>query len=360
MGGCMGYQLLFNHKLMNLEEIQRWLAPGQYSDLVGLLVKHIGLTRTRADYFMRLWIYLLVKQQRQHQPNLQPPLKQLETIENAVICTHQEAAELFYSESERGSDRSAGMMLDKLASLGLIKKHFDGNTTSVEISAIPVLLEPPQIPQSILLKPDAFDPRCDAIPVANLLATYYNWMDETPCSVPRMARIAKLLRIWGNKYRTGMRVLRRCDNQNPVGFYVIYPVASESDIYFFSPPSRSLSIGWIEDSDPFKMANPGDINCISGFIRGWFIEPQYSAKYQLNFLQDAQQTLLKMQQDFPNIQDLYAILIHPSLEEIVSFLGCLKLNQDPQSSLTWLYLSLDRFLQLNLMEAAKTARQVSE
>ncbi|MGB3533067.1 MAG: hypothetical protein WBA13_06065 [Microcoleaceae cyanobacterium] len=343
---------------MNLEEIQCWLPPEQYSDLVSLLVKHIGLTRTRADYFMRLWIYLLVKQQRQYQPDLQPPLKQLKSLEISVICTHQEAAELFYSESDRGSDRSAGMMLDKLASLGLIKKHFDGNTTSVEIPAIPVLLEPPEIPQSITLKPDAFDPRSDAIPVANLLATYYNWMDETPCSVPRAARIAKLLRIWGNTYRTGMRVLRRCDNQNPVGFYVIYPVASESDIYFFSPPNRNLSIGWIEDCDPFQMANPGDLNCISCFVRGWFIEPQYAEEYQLIFLQDAQETLLKIQQDFPNTQDLYAILIHPSFERLVSFLGFLRLNQDPQSSLTWLYLPLDRFVQLNLNQSNQAARKL--
>jgi hypothetical protein len=345
---------------MNLEELQCWFSPQQYSELVRLLVSQIGLTRTRADYFMRLWIYLLVKLQRQHQPNLQPPLKQLEPLEDAVICTHQEAAALFYGESERGSDRSAGMMLDKLASLGLIKKHFDGNTTSVAIPPLPVLLEPPQTPQSITLFPDAFNPRSDAIPVANLLAVYYNWMDETPTSVPRAARIAKLLRTWGNQYQTGMRVLRRSDNHNPVGFYVIYPVSSDSDIYFFSPPSRNLSIGWIEESDPFQMAKPGDLNCISAFVRGWFIEAQYLDEYRLLFLQDSQQTLLKMQQDFPSLQDLYAILIHPTFETLVDFLGCLRLNPDPQSSLTWLYLAIDRFLQLNLLEAAKQYPKLSE
>ena len=338
---------------MNIEELQCWFSQQQYSDLVRLLVNQIGLTRTRADYFMRLWIYLLVKQQRQRQPHLQPPLKQLEPLEDAVVCTHQEAAELFYSESDRGSDRSAGMMLDKLASLGLIKKHFDGNNTRVEIPGIPALLEPPQIPQSISLIPDGFNPRSDTIPVANLLAAFYNWMDETPTSIPRAARIAKLLRIWGNQYKTGMRVLRRCDNQNPVGFYVIYPVDSESDIYFFSPPSRNLSIGWIEDVDPFQIATSGDLNCISAFVRGWFIQPQYSEKYRVTFLKDAQQTLIKMQQDFPNLQDLYAILIHPSFEELIQYIGISKLNQDPQSSLTWLYFSLDRFLQLNLEESAQ-------
>ena len=345
---------------MNLEELKCWFAPEQYSDLVRLLVNQIGLTRTRADYFMRLWIYLLVKQKCQSQPDIKPPFQKLEPIENAVICTHREAAELFYSESERGSDRSAGMMLDKLDSLGLIKKHFDGNTTSVEIPPIPVLLEPPPLPQSISLVPDTFNPRSDAIPVANLLAIYYNWMDETSTAIPRAARIAKLLRSWGNQYQTGMRVLRRCDNQNPVGFYVIYPVNSESEIYFFSPPNRSLSIGWIEDSDPFKIAQAGEMDCISAFIRGWFIEPQYSDDYRLTFLQDAQQTLKKMQIDFPNLQDLYAILIHPSFENLVDFLGCLRMNPDPQSSLTWLYLSLDRFIELDLIAAAQKYYQFTE
>ncbi|MGB3405009.1 MAG: hypothetical protein WBA77_20160 [Microcoleaceae cyanobacterium] len=344
---------------MNLEELQNWFSPEQYSNFVRLLVNQIGLTRTRADYFLRLWIYLLVKQKRQVKSDIQPPLKQLEAIENAVLCTHREAAELFYSESDRGSDRSAGMMLDKLANLGLIKKHFDGNTTSVEIPPIPVLIDPPP-PQSISLFPDAFNPRSDAIPVANLLANYYNWMDETSTAIPRAARIAKLLRCWGNQYQTGMRVLRRCDNQNPVGFYVIYPVNSESEIYFFSPPNRSLSIGWIEETDPFIMAKTGDNDCISAFIRGWFIEPQYSDEYQIHFLQDAQQTLRKMQLDFPNLQDLYAILIHPSFENLVNFLGCLRMNPDPQSSLTWLYLSLDRFVQQDLRETAQKYRQLPQ
>jgi hypothetical protein len=344
---------------MNLEELQRWLAPEQYSNFVRLLVSQIGLTRTRADYFMRLWIYLLVKQKRQTQPDIKPPFQKLEPLENAVLCTHREAAELFYSESERGSDRSAGMMLDKLDSLGLIKKDFDGNTTSVAIPLIPILLDPPNS-QPISLFPDTFNPRSDAIPVANLLANYYNWMDEASGAIPRAARIAKLLRSWGNQYQTGMRVLRRSDNQNPVGFYVIYPVSSESEIHFFSPPNRSLSIGWIEKNDPFKMAIPGDTDCISTFTRGWFIDPQYSDDYQLMFLQDAQQTVRNMQIDFPNLQDLYAILIHPSFEKLVSFLGCLRMNPDPQSSLTWLYLSLDRFVELDLIETAKKYHQSSQ
>ncbi len=330
---------------MDIDELWCWFSQQKHNDFVHLLVNQIGLTRTRADYFVRLWVYLLVKFQRQRQPDIEPPLTELEPLDEAVSCTHQEAADLFYNGSERGSDRSAGMMLDKLASLGLIKKHFDGNSTSVEIPAIPALLTPPPQSQDVVLFPDAFDPRSDTIPVANLLAEYYNWMDENPAPVPRAARIARLLRAWGNQYKKGMRVLRRSDNQNPVGFLVIYPIASESDILFFSPPSRSLSIGWIETQDPFKMAKPGDMDCISVFARGWFISQQYSDKYRLIFLRDAQETIRKMQEDFPNIQDLYAILIHPIYEELIQFLGFSRINQDPQSSLTWLYLPLDRFLQ---------------
>jgi|GEM_PF-4168793 len=40
-------------------------------------------------------------------------------------------------------------------------------------------------------------------------------------------KIAKLLRHWSMAYTPGIRVLRRCDNLNPVGVYVLYPTAPE-------------------------------------------------------------------------------------------------------------------------------------
>jgi len=86
--------------------------------------------------FVRLWVYLSVKQLQESQPRLKPPLAKLELPATEVQCTHREAAELFYCDSDRGSDRAAGMMLDKLAALGLIKKHFDGNATAIEIQPV--------------------------------------------------------------------------------------------------------------------------------------------------------------------------------------------------------------------------------
>jgi hypothetical protein len=74
-----------------------------------------------------LWIYLLLKHQQELGVELRQPLTQLHIPEGFIACTHREAAELFYAQKERGSDRAAGMMIDKLLALGLIEKQFDGN-----------------------------------------------------------------------------------------------------------------------------------------------------------------------------------------------------------------------------------------
>ncbi|WP_041235422.1 hypothetical protein [Dactylococcopsis salina] len=53
------------------------------------------------------------------------------------------------------------------------------------------------------------------------------------------------------------------------------------------------------------------------FVRSWMIEAQYQENYQLLFLQDAQNTLIQMQQeDFPSLCDLYTLIIHPSYEKL--------------------------------------------
>ena len=336
---------------MDIAKLDAWYSQSQRRTAVSLLMKRVGVTRTRAECFVRLWIYLSVKQLQESQPRIKPPLAKLELLETEVQCTHREAAELFYSDSDRGSDRAAGMMLDKLAALGLIAKHFDGNATAIQIQPLSEILNVAEPQKPVQLQLDNFNARCDAIPVANLLATNYNWMNRNTNAVPQ--KIAKILRLLASQYSNGMRVLRRCDNLNPVGFYLLYPTATESEVNFFNAPSKSLHLSSLSDIDPFKMALPGDQNCQSVFIRSWMIDPQYLSEYRIAFLEDTQKVLVEMQTDFPNLCDLYTLMIHPMYEKQALALGFHQTSCDSQLSIYWIYLALDRFLALDIKEALK-------
>jgi hypothetical protein len=99
-----------------------------------------------------------------------------------VPCTHREAAELFYGQQEKGSDRAAGMMLDRLIGLGLLEKRFDGQTLCLRVRDLPELIfaEQSESLESVQLYPDAFNPRTDVIPVANLFVKNYTEMFPLP------------------------------------------------------------------------------------------------------------------------------------------------------------------------------------
>ena len=147
--------------------------------------------------------------------------------------------------------------------------------------------------------------------------------------------------------------MRRCDNQDPVGVCVLYPVACESEENFFLPPSKSLHLTInSSQTDPFKMAKAGDEDCTSIFIRSFEIDSRYQQHhnyYQL--LRDGQQTFIKMQADFPNICDLYTLAIHPSVQALALAMGFQKTSQDPQMSLYWMYMPLDKYLTLDIEQA---------
>ena len=330
------------------EIVHRWLPEALYQHYLGLIMGRVGMTRRRADCFLRLWLYLVLKGGQQKSSLPQPPLKQLKFPETWVECSCREAAEVFYGDRERGSDRSAGMMLDKLQALGMIRKQFDGNCTQIEVQPLPELLAQPVATTLPTVFPDAFDLRSDAIPIANLLATNYNWLNRNTDTVPY--RIANILRDWADQYATGMRVLRRCDNQNPVGFYALYPTKRESEVRFFASPSQGLHLSQVTEVDPFEMARPGDTQCRAVFVRSWMIETPYQAQAQAAFLQDAQHTLKQMGQEFPNLMDLYTLIIHPSYAELACSLGFQKISADPKLPLYWMYQALDRFLALDLTE----------
>ncbi|MGB8697910.1 MAG: hypothetical protein WCD18_00705, partial [Thermosynechococcaceae cyanobacterium] len=173
----------------------------------------------------------------------------------------------------------------------------------------------------------------------------YNWMNRNLHASPH--RIAKLLRAWSQQYGAGLRVLRRTDNQNPVGFYLLFPVTQESEVHFFQDPNRSLHFSSEDSTDPFTLAQVGDLSCLAVFIRSWVIEAPYISTHQPIFLQDAQTVLHQMKQDFPNLCDLYSMIIHPTYEALSVSLGFQKMRNSP-SSIYWMYLALDRFLALDI------------
>ncbi len=335
---------------MNSEQLNCWYPRQQQDEMVARLIRRVGLTRSRAECFVRLWIHVVVKAYQIRSSTLNPPLKELEIPTIPVECTHREAAELFYNDKDKGSERSAGMMLDKLASLGLITKEFDGNSTQIQIQPLPNILASLETEEPIPLIIDDFNLKGDAIPVAHLLATNYNWMNRnTEESLPQ--RITRLLRTWAATYSKGMRVLRREDNNHPVGFYLLYPTTGESEAYFFGSPEKGLHISTLAEIDPFVMASPGDHSCTSVFVRSWMIDPDFINTYRIPFVQDSQQVLIQMQQDFPNMCDLYSMIIHPSQEKLGTALGFQRISRDPKTSVCWIYQPIERFLQLDVGQA---------
>ena len=334
---------------MDVTQLDQWFPPSARQPIVAQLVKRVGLTRIRAEYFVRLWVYLLVKQQGNDlrsvgDPRLPKPLTELVPLTHPEVCSLSEVSQLFYSDQDQGSARSAGMILVKLAALGLIHKSFDGNTTQITILPIPELMAvPPPLAEVVI---DQFNPRSDAIPVASMLAQNYNWMNRNQETVPH--RIVQLLRQWSSQYPIGLRVLRRCDNGNPVGIYVLYPTAKVSDANFFTSPGKGLHLSSMQSVDPFIMAEVLDAECVSVFIRSWMIDRLYLTTHKQLFLKDVQQTLGKMQQDFPNLCDLHTLIIHPKYEAMALDLGFQKTIQDSKLSVYWMYLALDRFLALAL------------
>ncbi|MGQ4646684.1 hypothetical protein [Lyngbya aestuarii] len=336
---------------MNPELIEQWFPTEQQRNYISKLTtrRWPGLTRHRAECFVRLWTYLLLKQQEELGALLKQPLMELDIPKGFIPCTHREAAELFYAEKERGSERSAGMMIDRLSELGLIEKNFDGNSVCIQIRYQPKTELSPKEVKLVELVVDAFNPRTDAVPAANLIANNLNGVSSNAPVVPY--KINKALRTWAKQYPQGMRVLRRSDNLNPVGFYILYPASTESEANFFIPPNKSLYFGTAEEMDPFTMAIPGESDCSSVFIRAWEIDAHYQNKQNVSlFLEDMQQTLVQMQREFPDLCDMYCIALNPREEALRISLGGQMTVADPKLQIHWVYKAIDQFVSLDIKE----------
>jgi hypothetical protein len=340
--------------------LDRYFPPENQQHYVSLLMGRGGLTRRRAECFVRLWAYLVLKQRQA--AGQTPSLTQLYLPEGSISCTHREAAELFYGQQERGSDRAAGMMIDRLSALGLLEKRFDGQTLCLQLRALPELLvTPTRATAPTKFMAAEFNPRTDAIPAANLIARAYAEIIQSNRQLkdPLMAshKIARVLRQWAQQYPHGMRILRRCDNLNPIAISVFYPTARESEVNFFQPPSKSFYLTADTEIDPFKAAQIGTPECTAVYIRAWTIDAAYVGRDAIELmLEDTKQTLQRMRLDFPNLCDIYSAFVQPMYEELRFALGFQKISQDAQRSYSWIYLALDHFLEQDIQKVLVTLK----
>ncbi|EKQ70848.1 hypothetical protein OsccyDRAFT_1153 [Leptolyngbyaceae cyanobacterium JSC-12] len=338
-----------SHPSIQPDVLDQLFSREHQHNYVNLLQGRGGLTRRRAEYFVRLWAYLLLKQQNDLNHHELQPLTQLLPTETLVSCTHREAAELFYGQKDRGSDRAAGMMIDQLVALGLLEKRFDGQTLCLRVRPLPELTADPKAQPAFQIKADSFNPRTDAIPVAGLIRQTYAMAADDAAIAPQ--RIARILRQWADEYPLGLRVLRRTDNFNPVGVSILYPTARETEDIFSRPPGKSFYLTSNVDIDPVQRAKPGDPNCMAVYIRAWLVDMTYLKRpYLCELLKDTQETLRKMQVDFPNLCDLYSPVIHPLYEELRMVLGFQRTCEEHRP-FYWIYLSLDRYLELDIEQA---------
>ena len=74
---------------------------------------------------------------------------------------------------------------------------------------------------TVQLEIDDFNPRCDAIPIANLIAENNSWMNRNLNAAPN--RIARILRNWASQYSRGMRV------------YAVATILIQLDFIYFIP-----------------------------------------------------------------------------------------------------------------------------
>lgn len=303
----------------------------------------LKLTLKQATYLVRLWGYGYLK----HHGLDHAPIQTLNRNLSSFYCSHNDAADLFYTETQ-GTARAAGQMIDKLASKKLLRRD-DANGLATRLSLkIPQNFELPQISSDDTFFTEAFNPRTDASIVASFLEKLYSY--ETELSERAQHNIKRGLRQWAKQYPKGLRVLRSESTQEPVGFAAFFPAHPDSEERFDLPPSRSVHLSRFEagEEDPILVAQKGDLDCYTVFVRSWQIQPSvwtYETACQL--IADSQATLRQIQEDFPNFCDLYTIAIHPLSEDFALNLGFRGMKADPDSSLRWLHMPLDRFLELD-------------
>jgi hypothetical protein len=329
--------------LPRAHDVNEWFPLAQQKIYVETLRGQFRLTRKQATCFVRLWGYAQLQQSEK-----ELPIHSLNQQIDSFSCSQKEAAELFYCDQDRGGERSAGMMIDTLVARHLVKREpFDGGATRLELNILDSFLPRSPLAQNTQLYSDNFNVRNDAARIAAFLAETYSWVDQRPEAMS--FKIVKVLRQWATQCPHGLRVLRSDLADEPVGFSVLFPVHADSEENFHLPPSGSVHLSTLAPEDPIKVAQPGDAACYAVFIRSWDItRPHWHYASVCQFLQDSQATLKQMQHSFPNLCDLYSITIHPRLAALALALGFKPMMADPNTSLRWIHLPLDKFLALDI------------
>ena len=184
--------------------------------------------------------------------------------------------------------------------------------------------------------------------MANFLEKLYSYDTERPESM--LHNIKKGLRQWARQYADGLRVLRRTSDDEAVGFAAFFPIHPDSEEKIDLAPGRSLHLSRLDmrEEDPIKLAEKGDPDCYTVFVRSWQIRPDvWTYETACEFVKDSKKTLTNIQSDFPNLSDIYTMAIHPRSEDFALTLGFHPMKADPYSSLRWLAMPLDRFLALD-------------
>lgn len=341
------------------EAVQIWFPPALQARYVNHILMQsesqaarcVKLTYTQATHLVRLWGYAYVK----HYGISHTPIKALTCRVDSFFCSHSEAANLLYADREiEGTARSAGLMLKTIESMSLIQcKSTKGSPTKIRLN-IPLAFELPEKSQESKIFPDKFNPRRDAPTVANFLKVLFHYDAGTSQSLGR--DITKVLREWSQRYPDGLRVLRQEKTRKPVAAVTVFPIHSNSESKFDLPPSESLYLHKIRKKakDPIQFAEPGDPNCYIAYIRCWHIKPGlWNHETVLQFIEETKTMLRQMHQKYPELSDIYSIILHPNHEDFVSRLGFDITRSDPNISQRWAYIALDDFLELKSEELLK-------
>ena len=89
--------------------------------------------------------------------------------------------------------------------------------------------------------------------------------------------------------------------------------------------------------------------CHIAYVRSWAIHPDFwNYDNALLLAKDTQATLRQIHEDYPELSEVYSLAIHPRLEAFATTLGFEIMKPDQDTSLCWLYTSLDDFLALNV------------
>ncbi|MEM9486719.1 MAG: hypothetical protein AAGA83_23855, partial [Cyanobacteria bacterium P01_F01_bin.116] len=291
------------------EKVDTWFPPEFQKRYTNHLIGKSGLTPTQARHFVRLWGYGHLQQ---YGPE-QIPITVLKRKIDGFLCSHGDASKLFYAEENKGTPRSAGLMINKFVSKKLIRRETFNGTTSILKLRIPQVFDLPDEGKSEEVYTDLFDPRNDTPIVARFLEELYSYDGERPQALS--FTIQQGLRHWAKRYPQGLKVLRRCKaSQQPIGFFAIAPIHPKSARNFCMPPKYSRHLSRLDPDleDPIELATPGDPDCYIAYIRSWQIRPDlWTHDNAFKLLEATKNTLRCMQKDYPGLSEIYSMNIHP-------------------------------------------------